>query len=113
MKIDFSRINSSETERTVTGKTTEYAAPKKIRVSAGGIHADISGMVKDNTAYGPLKTNKGRGSQGKTLAEGLQELDSYDAKTAHNYMAVMSHSMSARDFHELMEEGYHLSLIHI
>ena len=36
----------------------------------------------------------------------LKEAASFDAKNAHNYMAVMSNTLSDKDFQKLREEGY-------
>ena len=36
----------------------------------------------------------------------MDDAMSFDAKNSHNYMAIMSNTMSAKDFQEMKEEGY-------
>ncbi|MCM1175837.1 MAG: DUF6240 domain-containing protein, partial [Blautia sp.] len=57
---------------------------------------DISGTVMDNKAY------KG---QGKTAEDVMQEAGQIDAAVWKDYMTVMSNSMSAEDFGQMLEDG--------
>ncbi|MCR4909068.1 MAG: DUF6240 domain-containing protein [Lachnospiraceae bacterium] len=109
MIIDFTDIKNAESERLSEVKAADFSVRNTTGKAAGGMKAAFSGVeyagtVRSDSAYSPLKT--GKGSRGKTLAESLGTLDSYNAETAHKYMAVMSNTMSAKDFNELMEEGY-------
>ncbi len=70
-----------------------------------------SGIVMDigegkNAAHGfkGVGNQKGIKAGKNNLAD---DINSFDAKNAHNYMAVMSNTMSDKDFQALKEEGYH------
>ena len=42
----------------------------------------------------------------KSIAEMVENAENYDAETASRFMAVMSNTMSEKDFNKMMEEGY-------
>lgn len=68
------------------------------KVQSKGNNIDISSIVMDDEAY------KG---QGKTVKDVMQEAELINVGTLRNYMAVMSNSMSDKDFAKLQEEGFH------
>lgn len=107
MHINFqNEIKSDVTERTDNHKTIRtmdaYGGNKPGKVSPSGIVMDIGG--DHGAAYGFKGVNKG---EKKDKAGILDDAASFDAKNAHNYMAVMSNTMSLKDFQEMKEEGYH------
>lgn len=107
MHINFqNEIKSDVTERTDNHNTIRtmdaYGGNKPGKVSPSGIVMDIGG--DHGAAYGFKGVNKG---EKKDKAGILDDAASFDAKNAHNYMAVMSNTMSAKDFQEMKEEGYH------
>ncbi len=79
-----------------------YGGNKAEKTRSSGIVMDIGG--DHNAAYGFKGVDKG---QKKDKANILDDAASFDAKNAHNYMAVMSNTMSSKDFQEMKEEGYH------
>ncbi len=67
------------------------------------------GVVMDlekNAAHG-FRGVQGNDKKNTEKTSILDEAESFDAKNSHNYMAVMSNTMSAKDFQEMKEEGYH------
>ncbi len=66
-----------------------------------GIGATVEFGTK--TAHGFKGVESGRKNEKKDI---LESAASFDAKNAHNYMAVMSNTLSDRDFKKLREEGY-------
>ncbi len=110
MRIDFTQAERTEAEAAKYNKITNYTAPEqKKSIKGDGFELDISGTVMDSAAF-DFSGNKlsGKKSQGKTLEESLQDVDNYDPKTMHNYMAVMSNCMSEQDFAELQKDGYEI-----
>ena len=100
MRIDFSYLNqTTNADREVYGKETHSAAVQKSDNS--GYQMDISGIVMDNAAYGLGQKQ----SHGKTLEECMQEIGQQDVALQHNYLAVMSNSLSAEDLAKMMEDG--------
>ncbi len=96
MKIDVNQLNPKsnvDVEKTTEKKTTNVSKQEAF----SGYQLDISGTVMDNAAYG---------GHGKTKEECMQEVGLNDVALQHNYMAVMSNSLSTEDFKELQEEGY-------
>ncbi len=74
------------------------------KTGTGGVVAEL-GNGKD-AAHGFKGVDKAKGIKAeKTKA--LDDVNSYDAKNAHNYMAVMSNTMSNKDFQAMSKEGYH------
>ncbi len=67
---------------------------------AAGIAVDLSG---DKAAHGFKGVDSGRKSEKKNI---LEEAASFDAKNAHNYMAVMSNTLSDKDLQELRKDGF-------
>ncbi len=57
----------------------------------------------EKAAHGFRGVESGKKSEKKDI---LEEAASFDAKNAHNYMAVMSNTMSDKDFQKLNEEGF-------
>lgn len=98
MKIDFSYLNqTANVDREVTGKENSPAAVHKS--GSSGYQLDISGIVMDNAAYGQKQ------GHGKTLEECMQEAGQQDIALQHNYLAVMSNSLSTEDLAKMMEDG--------
>lgn len=110
MKIDFSSINKdSFAGAGVSTETNEYTPAMRHSVSAAGagFRLDISGRVKDNAASGLYAKNGMEKVQGRTFNDCLQGMSGLDMSVQHNYMAVMSNSLSAKDFAKMREEGFH------
>ncbi|MDE7017098.1 MAG: hypothetical protein K2P65_05905 [Lachnospiraceae bacterium] len=98
MKITFD--NNSTNQNVDKVATTTYRDARTDKTGhTGGFAVDISGTVMDNNAY------KG---QGKTAEDVMQEAGQIDVATQRDYMTVMSNSMSAEDFGEMMKDGYQI-----
>lgn len=98
MRIDFSYLNqTANVDREINGKENNSAAVHKS--DGSGYQLDISGIVMDNAAYGQKQ------SHGKTLEECMQEAGQQDVALQHNYLAVMSNSLSTEDLAKMMEDG--------
>lgn len=98
MKITFDNNNTNQNVDKVA--TTTYRDTHTDKTNrTGGFALDISGTVTDNKAY------KG---QGKTAEDVMQEAGQIDVATQRDYMTVMSNSMSAEDFGQMMEDGYQI-----
>ncbi|MCR5627188.1 MAG: DUF6240 domain-containing protein [Lachnospiraceae bacterium] len=112
MRIDFIQPEKSNTDIRAAYTTKEATAEAATKKAVSGYKLDISGKVMDNAAFdfkeGKAFTSK---SQGKTLQESLEDMDSFDAQTMHNYMAVMSNCMSGEDFSKLAQDGYEIKQI--
>ena len=77
-----------------------YGKGKTGAYGASGISVDING---DKVSHGFKGVEGGKKNGKKSI---LEDAASFDAKNAHNYMAVMSNTMSAEDFQKLSEEGF-------
>lgn len=101
MRIDFNYLNqTANVDRETNVKENNAAAVHKS--DSSGYQVDISGIVMDNAAYGKKQ------SHGKTLEECMQEIgQQQDVALQHNYLAVMSNSLSAEDLAKMMEDGIH------
>ncbi|MCM1155658.1 MAG: DUF6240 domain-containing protein [Roseburia sp.] len=96
MKITFDTNTTNQNVDKVA--TTAYRDTRTEKSEQNGVFAlDISGTVMDNKAY------KG---QGKTAEDVMQEAGQIDTATQRDYMTVMSNSMSADDFGQMMKDGY-------
>ncbi len=96
MKINLDTNNTNQNVDKVA--TTTYRDTQTQKSSQPGVYAlDISGTVMDNKAY------KG---QGKTAEDVMQEAGQIDTAVQRDYMTVMSNSMSAQDFGQMMKDGY-------
>ena len=96
MKINLDANNTNQNVDKVA--TTTYRDTQTQKSSQSGVYAlDISGTVMDNKAY------KG---QGKTAEDVMQEAGQIDTAVQRDYMTVMSNSMSAQDFGQMMKDGY-------
>lgn len=96
MKINLDTNNTNQNVDKVA--TTTYRDTQTQKSSQSGVYAlDISGTVMDNKAY------KG---QGKTAEDVMQEAGQIDTAVQRDYMTVMSNSMSAQDFGQMMKDGY-------
>lgn len=84
--------NKSERGQGTTRQTHSAASIKQ------GYAVDISGKIRDNDAYR---------EHGRCVEDIMQQAQSEDVAVQKNYMAVMSHSMSVKDYVQLMEDGYH------
>lgn len=87
------------THSNVDRATTAYRSSEGTgKVSQNNFALDISGIVMDNSAYA---------GHGRTAEEVMQEAGQLDLTARRNYMAVMSNSMSDKDFAKLQKEGFH------
>lgn len=98
MKITIDSYNSNQNIDKIT--TVHSAVRVQETNKADGYALDISGIVRDNKAYG---------GQGKTTEEVMQEAgQSLDTLALQkDYMAVMSNSVSEEDMAKIWEEGFH------
>ena len=98
MKIDTNPLHHNQNvdmEKTSYGNSYQKSTA---RIAAmGGISLDISGTVTDNAAYGMGEL--------KSAEEVMQDAGQKDIALQRDYMAVMSNSMSAKDYEKLQEEG--------
>ena len=78
-----------------------YGAGKMSGMNPSGVVMDLDG----NRTHGFKGISADR-KKDKERGGIPEDVMSYDAKNSHNYMAVMSNTMSAKDFQELKEEGY-------
>lgn len=92
MRITFDNIHPNTDKVTTTYSGTHAKETDRL----GAYTADISGTVMDNNAYGV---------QGRTAEDVMQDAQDMDITTQHNYMAVMSNSMSTEDFSKMLREG--------
>lgn len=92
MRINFENAHPNTDKVTTTYSVTHT----KDCVKTGAYTADISGTVMDNNAYSV---------QGRTTEDVMQDAMATDVIAQHNYMAVMSNSMSTEDFSEMLKEG--------
>ncbi len=96
MKITFD--NTGTNQNVDKAATTTYRDTRSEKTNKTGAFAlDISGTVMDNTAY------KG---QGKTTEDVMRDAEQVDLAAQRDYMTVMSNTMSADDFNQMMEDGY-------
>ena len=98
MKID----NNLRHDRNVDMEKIQYSnsyqkSPARIADKVGGYTLDISGTVTDNAAYGMGEL--------KSADDVMQDAGQKDIALQRKYMAVMSNSMSAKDYEKLQEEG--------
>lgn len=95
MKISLENLISNPN---VDKGTTTYSASAVRKTENTGAYAlDITGIVKDNTAYQ---------GQGKTTEDVMLGAATMNVAVAQDYMMVMSNCMSEEDFAKLQEEGY-------
>ena len=87
-------IQQTNADRATTSQSTSFPAGN---VEKGGYAIDISGTVMDNNAYE---------GHGRTTREIMQDAGQQDIAVWHNYMAVMSNTMSTEDFAKLQEDGF-------
>ncbi len=99
MKIDFSQTEIKKEEMypavSNAGKQRHLSASE---VYAGGVFTEIGSNAMDNLHAYSKKT--------RTAADELANIENFDEKLNRNYMAVMSNTMSGKDFKELVENGY-------
>ena len=99
MKIDTNHLNHNKNvdmEKTAYGNSYQKNVARTA-AGMGGISLDISGTVTDNAAYGMGEL--------KSAEEVMQDAGQKDIALQRDYMAVMSNSMSAKDYEKLQEEG--------
>ncbi len=99
MKIDTNHLNHNKNvdmEKTSYGNSYRSDVARTA-AAMGGISLDISGTVTDNAAYGMGEL--------KTAEEVMQDAGQKDIALQRDYMAVMSNSMSAKDYKKMQEEG--------
>lgn len=92
MRITFDNTHPNTDKVTTTYNGTHAKETDRL----GAYTADISGTVMDNNAYGV---------QGRTAEDVMQDAQATDITAQHNYMAVMSNSMSTEDFSKMLREG--------
>ncbi len=98
MKISFETAAPAAAEQnTISHMPTDDSSENKI--SKTGYRLDISGIVKDNRAYG------GQGKTGEDACTQHVQVSRQDIANARNYMTVMSNSLSAEDYGKMMETG--------
>ncbi len=98
MKIDTNHLNHNKNvdmDKITYGNS--YQKNTARIAGMGGISLDISGTVTDNAAYGMGEL--------KSAEEVMQDAGQKDIALQRDYMAVMSNSMSAKDYEKLQEEG--------
>ena len=109
MHINFqTETQSTVKENNINNQNVRMA--KAYGTDPGAVKAKGNGIVMDigegsRAAHGFKGVGeKSVRSEKKDL---LSDVNSFDAKNAHNYMAVMSNTMSEKDFQAMSEEGYH------
>lgn len=99
MKIETNTLHHNQNvdmDKTAYGNSYQKNVARTAAVM-GGISLDISGTVTDNAAYGMGEL--------KSAEEVMQDAGHKDIALQRDYMAVMSNSMSAKDYEKLQEEG--------
>lgn len=96
MKIDFSQIELNKTKTDI--RTATKAQNTATLSMAGGVVADLSGNTGISESAYTKKT--------RSLADKLESIGSYNEKNERNYMAVMSNTLSDKDYQELINNGY-------
>lgn len=97
--IEGAEAKTAQTHTNVgRGTTSHHTLRSTDKVESSGFALDISGTVMDNSAYA---------GHGRTAEEVMLEAGQEDITAQHNYMAVMSNSMSDEDFAKLQKEGFH------
>ena len=97
--LEGAETKAAQTHTNIGRDTTSYRTPHSAdKAQSSGFALDISGTVMDNSAYA---------GHGRTAEEVMLEAGQQDITAQHNYMAVMSNSMSDEDFAKLQKEGFH------
>ena len=109
MRIDFSKVNDANSYEDEHMRNRQLR-PQESSGTAynvnGTLRLDISGQR--GAAGDGMYTNSGHlKSQGKSVIESMEGINSVDASVRHNYFAVMSNTMSTEDYKELQKEGFH------
>ena len=103
-KADSSHANHTDrTENTKPRRVQERPAHNEavnLNFSAGEGGLDVLGMMGDD--------REGH-DKAKTLTQLQQEASYVDVGVSQDYMTLMSHTMSAEDYQELSEEGFHFA----
>lgn len=95
MKITF---DLNQTQNAQNNTSSKSIAERQTTSSATGIfNVQITGKTGEGEAYI---------EQGKTMSETLAQSGMDGENLQKKYMAVMSNSMSADDFNEMLEKGY-------
>lgn len=102
MRITFENMPAAKAERTTTAYQSAQTGNSRVQ---RGYTLDISDQVTDNAAYS-FRKGKGVSGGGRSADDIMQAAAGQDITLYHNYMAVMSNSMSDEDFAKLQEEGY-------
>ena len=110
MKIDFSQIGKNsgampEASLTKSGPAARGTAGDK--TAYGNIRLDISEKIPDRARVG-IYDGSGK-EKNAALSSVLEGVAGLDMSVQHNYFAVMSNSMSGKDFAELSDEGFEVS----
>ncbi len=110
MHINFqTEVKIPEQENNKINQNSRMAKAYGLDTGAGnvkgnGIVMDIGEGKRAAHGFKGVAENKKIKGEKKDI---LSDVSSYDAKNAHNYMAVMSNTMSEKDFQAMREEGYH------
>ena len=114
MRIEFSELPAA-TERDALLKKYEPLTVSKGQSggAANGLKVDITSLESDLDMYGfqGKKLKAGKIGQENSLEKSLRKASSgvFDEKAYKNYMAVMSNTMSNKDFMALQDEGWKIS----
>lgn len=86
----------------ISGKVQEYKTDSVVRVAAKevknqGTRIDISGNLLNDNVYGSHK---------KSADEIMSQAKETDVELSRRYMAVLSNTMSEKDYKKAMEEGF-------
>ena len=98
MKISFYQQNIPDTEK---------QQAEKSRTTHG--HRNVATVVVPGAVYSENHQNwgnEGKTEKGKSLIEIQQEADYINVDIQQDYMTLMSHTMSEKDYAELQEEGF-------
>lgn len=99
MKITFNPMGTPETEKQYTEKRDVAKAAKSSSVY------NVTFLSENNELWGQGAVS-GK-EKGKSLIELQQEAGNVNAAVQQDYMTVMSHTMSEKDYAKLSEEGFH------
>lgn len=99
MKISFQQQTAVETERHYAEKAHSH------RSASGSVNCQTAISNRKEELWGGV-AGPGR-EKGKSLIELQQEAENMNVAVQQDYMTVMSHTMSEKDYAKLQEEGFH------
>ena len=98
MRITFHQQNVSETERQhLETARANHHGTKATAAAQGAVYAENSQNFLGGT---------GKSQKGKSLIELQQAADGANVDAQQDYMTLMSHTMSEKDYAKLQEEGF-------